>query len=120
MPLSLDAAAMERIALGAIAAMPDLFRRHLEGIAVHVEEFADRETLGELEIDSPWDLLGVYQGLIGVKTGTTPEAGECLVFAAKRNGHTLIGVVLHSTTDASRFTDAKMLLNWGFSLRAEV
>jgi serine-type D-Ala-D-Ala carboxypeptidase (penicillin-binding protein 5/6) len=68
----------------------------------------------------PWTstnkLLGVYQGILGIKTGSTPEAGECLVFAAKRNGHTLIGVVLHATTDANRFKDAQTLLNWGFGL----
>lgn len=65
-------------------------------------------------------LLGVYSGILGVKTGTTPQAGECLVFAAKRNGHTLIGVVLHATTDASRFTDAQTLLDWGFELPVQV
>ncbi len=62
MSFPLDAAAMEQVARGAVAAMPALFRQHLEGIAVHVEEFADRETLDDLDIDSPWDLLGVYQG----------------------------------------------------------
>jgi len=62
MSLTLDAAAMEQVARAAVAAMPELFRVHLEGIAVHVEEFADRETLDDLDIDSPWDLLGVYQG----------------------------------------------------------
>lgn len=66
------------------------------------------------------ELLGVYQGMLGVKTGTTPQAGECLVFAAKRQGHTLIGVVLHATTDASRFTDAQTLLSWGFALPVQI
>lgn len=66
------------------------------------------------------ELLGVYPGILGVKTGTTPQAGECLVFAAKRGQHTLIGVVLHATTDTSRFTDAQTLLNWGFELPVQV
>lgn len=57
-----------------------------------------------------------YTGATGIKTGTTPEAGFCLVFSATRNGHHLIGVVLHSTSEAHRFTDAKTLLNWGFAL----
>lgn len=65
-------------------------------------------------------LLGTYDGMLGIKTGFTPEAGECLVFAAKRNNHTLIGVVLHSPTEDSRFQDAKTLLNWGFSLPMRV
>jgi predicted Zn-dependent protease with MMP-like domain len=62
MSLDLDANAMEQIARGAVAAMPDVFREHLDGVAVHVEEFADRKTLDSLEMESPWDLLGVYQG----------------------------------------------------------
>ncbi|MGH2506028.1 MAG: D-alanyl-D-alanine carboxypeptidase family protein, partial [Ktedonobacteraceae bacterium] len=52
----------------------------------------------------PWEntntLLETYQGILGIKTGWTGAAGGCLVFAAKRNGHTLIGVVLHSTQPA--------------------
>lgn len=57
-----------------------------------------------------------YKGATGIKTGTTPEAGFCLVFSATRNGHHLIGVLLHSTSEAHRFADAKTLLNWGFGL----
>ncbi len=61
-------------------------------------------------------LLGMYKGATGIKTGTTPQAGFCLVFSATRNGHHLIGVVLHDTSEALRFADARTLLNWGFSL----
>ena len=57
-----------------------------------------------------------YMGATGVKTGTTPEAGFCLVFAATRNNHHLIGVVLHSSSETTRGTDAIALLNWGFNL----
>ncbi len=57
-----DAAAMEQIARRAIAQMPEMFRVHLDGVSVHVEEFADDETLDDLDIDSRWGLLGVYQG----------------------------------------------------------
>ncbi len=62
------------------------------------------------------DLLSVYTGMTGIKTGHTVEAGYCLLFAATRAGHHLIGVVLHSDTYSGRFDDAKALLNWGFSL----
>nr|WP_252395372.1 serine hydrolase [Streptantibioticus parmotrematis] len=61
------------------------------------------------------NLLTAYPGTIGVKTGSGPEAGYCLVFAAVRNGKTLIGSVLDSTTEATRTTDAEKLLNYGFS-----
>jgi serine-type D-Ala-D-Ala carboxypeptidase (penicillin-binding protein 5/6) len=62
------------------------------------------------------NLLYNYKGTLGIKTGWTPQAGGCLVFAAQRSGHTLIGVVLHSTNETTRFTDAEALLNWGFAL----
>ncbi len=62
------------------------------------------------------DLLGTYTGMIGIKTGHTVEAGWCLVFAATRAGHHLMGVVLHSDTSLNRFSDAKALLDWGFGL----
>lgn len=64
-------------------------------------------------------LLETYPGLLGVKTGSTAEAGECLVFAATRNGHVLIGVVLQEAFNdqgaADRFADARALLDWGFN-----
>lgn len=59
-------------------------------------------------------LLGGYSGAIGVKTGSGPSAKYCLVFAATRNGKTLIGTVLTSTSATSRTTDAKKLLDYGF------
>ncbi len=62
------------------------------------------------------DLLSTYAGMTGIKTGHTVEAGWCLLFAATRAQHHLIGVVLHSDTYQGRFDDAKVLLNWGFSL----
>jgi serine-type D-Ala-D-Ala carboxypeptidase (penicillin-binding protein 5/6) len=61
-------------------------------------------------------LLGTFKGATGIKTGTTPEAGFCLVFSAIRNGHHLIGVVLHDKSETLRFADARTLLNWGFNL----
>ena len=67
-----------------------------------------------------WDntntLLATYQGMTGIKTGFTVEAGACLVFSATRNGHHLIGIVLHSIDENHRFNDARILLDWGFSL----
>jgi D-alanyl-D-alanine carboxypeptidase (penicillin-binding protein 5/6) len=58
-----------------------------------------------------------YQGTIGVKTGHTGNAGYCLVFAATRNGATLIGVLLgeQDQSGEQRFYDATALLNWGFA-----
>ncbi|MGW3203868.1 D-alanyl-D-alanine carboxypeptidase family protein [Streptomyces sp. NPDC001135] len=60
-------------------------------------------------------LLSSYSGAIGVKTGSGPEAQYCLVFAATRNGKTVIGTVLASSSKAQRAADATKLLNYGFA-----
>jgi serine-type D-Ala-D-Ala carboxypeptidase (penicillin-binding protein 5/6) len=61
------------------------------------------------------DLLGVFPGLIGVKTGHTDDAGWCEVAAAKRPGYTIYAVVLGSPTRASRNAGLRSLLAWGVS-----
>jgi len=63
-------------------------------------------------------LLGSYPGAVGIKTGSTPASGYCLLFEARRNGRSLIGVVLNSsdTNPGIRFAAAARLLNWGFTI----
>jgi serine-type D-Ala-D-Ala carboxypeptidase (penicillin-binding protein 5/6) len=61
------------------------------------------------------DLLGVFKGLYGVKTGHTGAAGWCEVAAVRRNGVTLYTTVLGSPTRAQRNTDLASLLRWGIS-----
>jgi D-alanyl-D-alanine carboxypeptidase len=57
-------------------------------------------------------LLWSYSGAIGVKTGSTTAAGNCLAVAAVRHGRTVIGVLLHVRGD--EFAAARRLLDWGF------
>jgi D-alanyl-D-alanine carboxypeptidase (penicillin-binding protein 5/6) len=61
------------------------------------------------------DLLGVFPGLIGVKTGHTNNAGWCEVAAARRSGYTIYAVILGSPTRAQRNSDLNGLLAWGVS-----
>ena len=63
-------------------------------------------------------LLGSYARADGIKTGFTKAAGYCLLFEARSGTSTLIGVVLHSTAakPGARFTDARRMLSWGFSI----
>jgi serine-type D-Ala-D-Ala carboxypeptidase (penicillin-binding protein 5/6) len=60
-------------------------------------------------------LLTSYPGADGVKTGWTNDAGVCLVFSARRNGHHLIGVELHALSYDAVFADGAKLLDLGFS-----
>ncbi len=62
------------------------------------------------------DLVGAYPWVVGVKTGSTNDAGECLVAAAKLNGLRLISVVLGATTEAVRDADALALLRYGLGV----
>jgi D-alanyl-D-alanine carboxypeptidase (penicillin-binding protein 5/6) len=59
-------------------------------------------------------LLGTYSGTIGVKTGSGPEAGYCLVFAATRGKKTVIGTVLAASSESKRTADAKRLMDYAF------
>ena len=61
------------------------------------------------------DLLGVFPGLLGVKTGHTSDAGWCEVAAARRLGFTIYVVILGSPTRAQRNLDLNRLLAWGVS-----
>lgn len=57
-------------------------------------------------------LLGSYPGADGVKTGTTPGAGENLIGAATRSHHRVLVVVLGAT---DRYGDATALLDYAFA-----
>ena len=57
-----DAAEIERLADVAIARMPEHFRRHLEGVVLQIEEFADEDVLDQLGIEDAFDLSGLYTG----------------------------------------------------------
>lgn len=57
-------------------------------------------------------LLGSYPGSDGVKTGTTPGAGQNLVATVTRSGHRLLLVVMGSD---DRYDDARKMLDYGWS-----
>jgi serine-type D-Ala-D-Ala carboxypeptidase (penicillin-binding protein 5/6) len=61
------------------------------------------------------DLLGLFRGLYGVKTGHTAGAGWCEVAAARQRGVTLYTTVLGSPSRSQRNSDLASLLRWGIS-----
>ena len=60
-------------------------------------------------------LIRSYQGITGLKTGTTSQAGSCITATAERNGLALIAVVLGADSTDNRFADARALLDYGFA-----
>lgn len=59
----------------------------------------------------------LYPGIIGGKTGFTPTAGHNLITAARRDGHTLIAIIIntHQNTNTASAIEAKKLLDWGYT-----
>lgn len=60
-------------------------------------------------------LLQQYDGITGLKTGSTSKAKYCLTATATRNEIDLIAVVLAAPDTKTRFKEAATLLNYGFS-----
>ncbi|WP_238403210.1 D-alanyl-D-alanine carboxypeptidase family protein [Paenibacillus mesophilus] len=65
--------------------------------------------------DNPNFKSYVYQGLDGLKTGHTLEAGYCFTGTAVRNGMRLISVVMNTPSEAKRFRETQKLLDYGFN-----
>ncbi len=70
---------------------------------------------GETMLVNTNKLLRRYDGITGLKTGTTGGAGVCISASASRNGLDLIAVVLGSDSSAERFEAATRLLDYGFA-----
>ena len=70
---------------------------------------------GKTQLVNTNKLLKSYNGITGLKTGTTSQAGSCISATAERDGLSLIAVVLGSKTGKDRFSDAAVLLDYGFA-----
>ena len=55
-------AAIEAMAHSAFQRLPKKFRDLCDGLVIHVEEFATDEVLDDMNIDSAYDLMGLFQG----------------------------------------------------------
>lgn len=70
---------------------------------------------GETELANTNKLVNSYNGITGLKTGTTSAAGFCLSATATRDGMGLCAVVLGCETSETRFDAAASLLDYGFA-----
>lgn len=66
-------------------------------------------------INNTHELLGNTEGVYGVKTGFTGNAGRCLITAVKRENLDVIIVVLGADTKKIRTTDTQKLINYIFN-----
>jgi predicted Zn-dependent protease with MMP-like domain len=76
---------MEAMAFEAYARLPEPFRRASEGVAIRVEDFPTDEVLEEMELESPFDLLGLYTGVAITRASVTDAPREPnMVFLYRR------------------------------------
>jgi len=100
-----DAREIEGMARAALARLPEQFRAHLSDVLLRIEEFADEETLAALDIDDPFELTGLYEGVpLGEKSisesGAMPDCirlfrGPILDEWIARGDETLEHLVAH-------------------------
>ncbi len=74
------------------------------------------EIAGDRHLHTWNDLLGVFRGLDGVKTGHTAAAGWCEVAEVKRDGLDVYATVLGSPNRGQRNADLAALLRFGLSV----
>lgn len=70
---------------------------------------------GKSVLNNTNKMIRTYEGMTGLKTGFTSQAGYCLAATAKRENTSFIAVVLGGETSEKRNADIAALLNWGFA-----
>ena len=70
---------------------------------------------GQTQLLNTNKLLKRYQGVTGLKSGTTSGAGVCISASASRDGLDLLAVVLGAASSNERFDAATALLDYGFA-----
>ncbi len=81
---------------------------------VNLEEATIETQNRHIELFNTNTLLYTYPEATGVKTGTSPEAGPCLVASAKEGEESYIAVVLDAKEEDYRFEAAQVALGYGF------
>ena len=66
----------EQIAAAAFAALPPEFKALAGNVPCMVAEFPDEETMTEMELESEFDILGLFRGIGLPQGGATPQTGQ--------------------------------------------
>lgn len=97
-----------------IALMSRELLRH-EKIKKYTTIWMDSLRDGAFGLANTNKLLRSYNGITGLKTGSTSVAKYCMSATAERDGMELIATVLAADTSKHRFSDASRLLDYGFA-----
>lgn len=80
-----DIGDFEALAASAWDRMPGEFRKMCGDVVIRVEDFALDEVLDDMEIESPFDLMGLYQGVsLDKKSVSDVPQGPDMVFLYRR------------------------------------
>jgi predicted Zn-dependent protease with MMP-like domain len=75
----------EALAQAAVERLPELFRNHLRSVLLRIEDFPDADVIAAMELESEWDLLGLYQGRhVGMKGDEPSGALPDMIFLYRR------------------------------------
>lgn len=97
-------AEIELLAYEALTTIPDELRRPVGNVVIRVEDFPDDEVAAEMELESPFDLLGLYTGVsLDRKSISDIPSGPDMIFLYRRpildywceSGETLARLVRH-------------------------
>jgi predicted Zn-dependent protease with MMP-like domain len=72
---------IETLANVALGSIPPRLKNHLGAVVIQVEEFPDEETEEAMELDSPFDILGLYRGVaLPHKSISDPRPSVDMIF----------------------------------------
>lgn len=97
-----------------IAVMSCELLKH-EFIKKYTTVWMDTIRNGEFQLANTNKLLKTYNGITGLKTGSTGNAKYCVSASAERDGMELVAAVMSAPTTAERFSSASALLDYGFA-----
>jgi predicted Zn-dependent protease with MMP-like domain len=116
-----DLGEFEELAALAWERLPPEFRALCSGVVIRIEDFAVEEVLRELGLESPFDLMGLYQGVsLDKKSVMDVPRGPDMVFLYRRAlldywaegnetlGHLVTHVLVHEIGHHFGLSDADM------------
>ena len=112
---------IETLARAALETIPDALRRHVSDVIIRIDEFPDEQTCREMELETEYDLLGLYSGVsIDRKESAGSRQDVDMIFLYRRPlldywcetgeelGHLVRHVLIHEIGHHFGFSDADM------------
>jgi len=76
---------IDALAQRALTTIPERLKRHVGAVVIRVDEFPDEDTEREMELESPFDILGLYRGVgMPYKSVSDPRPNIDMIFLYRR------------------------------------